>query len=690
MTKSLPIPVFMVVLALVLVGGTRPARANISVTDVPAKDKRQNEHRFSVNDIFELKGVSGIRLSPGGESVLYVVTTIDTLLNTTRSSIEMVQFKNKERAVLTEGDTPRWSPDGSEFIYLGNDGNLWKYNVQQHQKTLLTEIFSSDYFVNHLTDMDFEWSPDGKYIAYISTPPHSVPENGVNEVKIVDRLLYKTKGGRGRPFFADDYHTHIYLVDASGGEPVAITDDEYNEYSLSWSSDNRHIVFASNRSGDPDNNQREDLWRVNIETHEVSRLTKNVGTVFQPASSPNGATVAFLATTGVNTTNKDSFSEDTHLFIMSVDDTVPKCVTKSLDRRIENISWDDKGKFIYFTAGNEGRTNLYRASGSTGGIETIIEDNIHVMEYSLAKGGDNIAYISTGIASPHEVFYYRKNEKNRTQITSLNTALKDKFNFNDAESIRFKSPDGVNVQGWLMKPASFNSSQKYPLILVIHGGPHNMFGYDFEERMQLLSSRGYAVLFINPRGSHGYGQQFSSGTVLNWGGGDYKDLMAGVDFVIENYPWIDKDKLGVTGQSYGGYMTNWIITQTNRFKAAVVDGGISNLISFAGTSLYHSLIETEFNGMAYDNFPLLWQWSPLRNVRNAKTPTLFLHGTKDNEVPVTQAEEMYVALKKNNVPTSFVQYLNEGHGWRPDLKPKNKKDAYERIILWLDQYLKKN
>ncbi|HUP13309.1 MAG TPA: prolyl oligopeptidase family serine peptidase, partial [Niastella sp.] len=203
---------------------------------------------------------------------------------------------------------------------------------------------------------------------------------------------------------------------------------------------------------------------------------------------------------------------------------------------------------------------------------------------------------------------------------------------------------------------------------------------------QIFASKGYGVLYINPRGSSGYGQTFSYGCVLNWGGGDYKDVIAGVEHVITHHDWIDKDRLFVTGQSYGGYLTNWIITQTDRFKAAIVDGGISNLISFAGTSLYHSLMESEFNGRAYDNFPLLWQWSPLRNVKQVKTPTLFLHGEVDNEVPVSQAEEMYIALKKLGVKTSFVRYLEEGHGWRPDLKPANRVDMYKRMIDWFNAF----
>jgi len=173
----------------------------------------------------------------------------------------------------------------------------------------------------------------------------------------------------------------------------------------------------------------------------------------------------------------------------------------------------------------------------------------------------------------------------------------------------------------------------------------------------------------------------------DWGGGDFLDLMAGVEAVIERNEWIDAKRLGVTGQSYGGYMTNWIITQTNRFKAAVADGGISNLISFAGTSLYHSLMESEFRGSAYDNFLLLWQSSPIRCIKNVTTPTLLLHGEADNEVPLSQAEEMYIGLKKQGIDSMFIQYIGEGHGWRPDLAPKNRYDVLERTLAWMNKYL---
>ncbi|MEJ7683420.1 MAG: S9 family peptidase [Segetibacter sp.] len=469
----------------------------------------------------------------------------------------------------------------------------------------------------------------------MSTLPYSEAAKEDKEVKVINRLLYKTKGGRDRPYFADDNLTHIWIISVKGGEPDIITSGEFNEHSISWSPDSSQIAFISNRSLNPDNNQYDDLWTVNVKTKDVTRLTKDLGTTFQPSWSPDGKYIAFLATTSIISTN-DSPADDTHIYLIAPSGGTPRCLTRQLDRRIENISWHFNSKFIYFTAGNHGMTTLFRLSVVTETIEPVAEGNFHILEYAISKDGESVVYTSTDINHPAEVFLMQQNQQSIIPVTHENDNLLNTCLLQDAETFWFNSFDGSSVQGWLMKPVSFTSSQTYPLVLIIHGGPHNMFGYEFEERMQLISANGYGVLFINPRGSSGYGQTFSNGCVLNWGGGDYKDVMAGVDYVINKNSWIDKERLCVTGQSYGGYLTNWIITQTNLFKAAVVDGGISNLISFSGTSLYHSLMESEFNGNVYENFPLLWQWSPLRNVRNVTTPTLFLHGQVDNEVPVSQ------------------------------------------------------
>jgi dipeptidyl aminopeptidase/acylaminoacyl peptidase len=236
-----------------------------------------------------------------------------------------------------------------------------------------------------------------------------------------------------------------------------------------------------------------------------------------------------------------------------------------------------------------------------------------------------------------------------------------------------------------MKPFGFRDDRKFPLILSIHGGPHGMFGWAFNPTFQVYAARGYAVLFINPRGSTGYGQKFSDGTLNEWGGGDYRDLMAGVDEVLRRYPWIDSERLGVTGGSYGGFMTNWIITQTPRFRAAVAAASVSNLISFYSTSLYQDLVHAEFSGFPWDNYDLLWQWSPIRYARQVQTPTLFIHGELDNDVHITQAEEMYMVLKRRGVESVFLRYPREGHGFR---EPKHRVDALERTVAWFDRYLK--
>lgn len=656
------------------------------MTEVPDRDPAL----FSINDAFAIKHLNGIKLSPDASKIVCVTAINHLKSNKREDHIALISTSDRDINVIATGSSPQWSPDGFKIAYVGYaDGQsaIWIYDLRTNERTFLTPVHESSYFIDHLAEYNFQWSPDSRWIAYVSSTPFSRQKEAGNEVKEINRLLYKSKGGHGRPFFADDLPMHIWIVPSEGGEPELITPGNYNEHSISWAPDSRNIAFISNRSNDPDNNQRNDVWRVNIQTREVTRLTTLSGSAFQPKWSPDGTHIAYLATDSKVSTN-DSPSDDTHLHVIPSEGGIAHCPTKPLDRRIENAQWHPRGEWIYFTAGDKGSIRLYSVSITGGSIQLIMGSECQIPEYSLNAQGDIIVFLRTDIVRPPEIFIKNSGLEEVLKITNENQSLIRTRELTNAQEFWFASFDKTRIQGWIMKPVGFDESKIYPLILMIHGGPHNMYGYNFEPLMQLLSAGGYAVAFMNPRGSSGYGQAFSKGNVLNWGGGDYQDLMAGVDYLIDSCKWIDTENLGVTGQSYGGYMTNWIITQTNRFKAAVADGSISNLISFAGTSIYHSLMESEFNGSVYDNFALLWQSSPLRNVKNVKTPTLFLHGRTDNEVPVSQAEEMYVALKKLGVATSFVQYLEEGHGWRPDLKPANRRDSYVRMIGWFDQYLK--
>jgi dipeptidyl aminopeptidase/acylaminoacyl peptidase len=649
-------------------------------------EMKASEQGLLIKDLCKIRKAGTPLLSPRSENLVYHVSVSDIVENEIYDLIVLSPSDRATKTVLGRGTAHAWSPDGKELLYENETGALHIYTVQTAASRFLAQRDESSCFINHLAEKNCTWSPDGHYIAYLSADiSKAEPEN--NEIRIIDDLLYKSKGGQGRTVYADHAHTHIYIVPAAGGSPVLLTPGTYQEHSITWAPDSRHIAFVSNRTSRPDDMQQSDVWKVDIHTQMITRLTEHQGLAYQPTWSPDGNHLAFLAVSGEFGTN-DSTAEDTHIALISASGENFRYLTKSLDRRIEHVRWHPSGKQLYFTAGDRGNTSIYRLSINNEEIEVALGGTGCISEFCLDAHGEDLVFVKSDTNHPAEIFKTKNQGAITEQISQENTDWLETKTLQKAETFWFDSFDGTQVQGWLIQPVDFEQTQQYPLILLIHGGPHNMFGYDFDERMHLLSQAGYAVLYINPRGSHGYGQAFSNGTLMNWGGGDYEDLMAGVDFTLKENHWLDAERLGVTGQSYGGYMTNRIITQTSRFKAAVADGGLSNLVSFAGTSLYHSLMESEFGGRAHDCFDRLWQCSPLRNVARVTTPILLLHGETDNEVPFSQAEEMYIALKKQGVATRLVQYKGEGHGWRPDLKPRNKADLNERMIQWFDIYVK--
>lgn len=636
-----------------------------------------------IDDLCKIRKVGAPLLSPDGQHLAYQMETADAHTNARTGQLILLSFKHTTQQTIATGHAHAWSPDSTQLLYETGDGALHIYTLEKADSRFLVQRSESAYFINHLTSQNCIWSPDGQYIAYTSADAE-VAEAKDPAVRVIDDLLYKSKGGRGRPHFADAARTHIYMIPAAGGTPVQLTTGQYNEHSITWSPDGQAIGFVSNRNPRPDDIQQSDVWKVDINTRTVTQLTAHPGLAYQPVWSPNGGSIAFLATSGQPATN-DSPAEDTHIAVVPAEGGPMRYLTQSLDRRVEHVRWS--GSHIYFTAGDQGDTGVYRLNPETQHIELDEGGTGCISEFSLSAHGGVMAFVKSDTCHPPEIFLKEPGGAVRP-VTRENAAWLATKALQQAESFWFESFDGTRVQGWLMPPADFVPTRKYPLILVIHGGPHNMFGHDFDERMHLLSQAGYAVVYMNPRGSHGYGQQFSNGTLRNWGGGDYHDLMTGMDTLLAQHAWLDETRLGVTGQSYGGYMTNWIVTQTTRFRAAVADGGLSNLVSFAGTSLYHSLMESEFGGRASEQFDLLWKWSPLRQVARVSTPTLLLHGESDNEVPFSQAEEMYVALKKKGIATRLVQYTGEGHGWRPELSPRNKADLYERMLDWFDTYVK--
>jgi dipeptidyl aminopeptidase/acylaminoacyl peptidase len=407
-----------------------------------------------------------------------------------------------------------------------------------------------------------------------------------------------------------------------------------------------------------------------------------------------------------------------HLWVIAASGGGGRELATALDRRVRSPQWSPDSKSIYFLAGDRGYATVFRASlersrhnrfhlfasaagllggfdlqDSQSGNDSTAAQPFQITSFSVAKSpartglpdAVSLAFTMGHPGRPPEVWVSGGTAGPLRRLSAHNESLLRSVRLSSVEEINYPSFDGTRIQGWLMKPASCTPERKCPLILSVHGGPHGSFGWAFNPTFQVYAGQRYGVLYLNPRGSIGYGQKFSDGTLNEWGGGDYRDLMLGVDEALKKYPWIDATRLAVTGGSYGGFMTNWIVTQTQRFRAAVSVASLSNLVSFYATSLYQDLIHAEFGGFPWDNYDLLWQWSPIRYVRQVQTPILFLHGENDNDVHITQAEEMYMALRRREVDTILVRYPREGHGFR---EPKHRVDALRRTLAWFDSRLR--
>jgi len=710
---------------------------------------RQATSSMTPGDILRIASVGDAQISPNGQWVVYTVSIVegDETINTlwlarvslpsanvsTNASAPTSQRRSTtnwpdQRAAPTpllasgwNASNPRWSPDGSKIAFLRDHNaqrELWVVTLENREPRFIAAVQSTNFFITYAGEA-LAWAPDSQRLAYISAteeltePPATFSSH--DDPRVIDRIQYKS-----RTAFSDRRHTHVWITAIDRPEPRQLTEGGVYDHAITFSPTGDEIAFLSNHESDPDANNNSDIFAVDLHG-EVRQITSTKGCEYEPAWSPDGKWIAYTATKR-DVTTIDSVAEDTHVWVISASGSNSRELSGAQDRRARGPRWSRDGNSVLYLTGDHGSTTIYRVDVSNRRIEAFMlpvdaAEHIHgvFMEYKqssaeadrpfgafqissfsnaqrpISTGATNerndyapIAFALSDNIMPQEVYVASGKTVAIVRASAHNESVRSLHLLPSAE-IKFESFDGTLIQGWLIKPAGWRADRRYPLILGIHGGPHGMYGYAFNPTFQVYAARGYAVLYLNPRGSSGYGQKFSDGTLNEWGGGDYKDLMLGVDEALRKYPWIDRERMGVTGGSYGGFMTNWIITQTPRFKAAVSAASVSNLISFYSTSLYQDLIHAEFGGFPWDNYDLLWQWSPLKYVKQAQTPTLFIHGEQDNDVHITQAEEMYTALKRRGVETVLVRYPREGHGLR---EPNHRVDALERTLDWFDRYLK--
>ena len=685
----------------------------------------QTKNPMRPADVLRVDNVGDAQISPSGQWVVYSVSSVEEDKNVstlwlTRIGTDPIR-SNPPRPLLPSGwnaSTPRWSPDGNSIAFLSThdeqDG-LWIVKLDKPEPRFIAPITSTNFFITYAGE-PFSWSPDSRRIAYISAKAEAPASD---DPRVIDRIQYKS-----RTSFSDNRRTHVWVVDLERPIPQQLTSGLFYDHAVSFSPRGDEILFLSNHEPDPDANNNSDIFAVNL-NGETRQITLTKGCEYSPVWSPDGKSIAYTATSREVTTI-DSVAEDAHLYVIPASGGAGKELATDQDRRVRNPKWSPDGRSIMYLASDRGYTTIFRTSTDGGRVSRF---SLFMLDGQVAGAFDNgeskqrtESSSPQAPAQPFQITSYSFSNRSQTInrgnvaesafpfVIAMNNALRpgelygglgslvplrrlsahnDSFlrsiRIVPVEEFTFASFDGTQIQGWLIRPAGCSSDRKCPLILSIHGGPHGMYGWSFNPTFQVYAARGYGVLYLNPRGSSGYGQKFSDGTINEWGGGDYKDLMAGVDEALKRNTWIDSSRMGVTGGSYGGFMTNWIITQTPRFRGAVAVASLSNLISFYSTSLYQDLIHAEFGGFPWDNFDQLWQWSPLRYVRQVQTPTLFIHGENDNDVHITQAEEMYMALKRLGVQTVLVRYPREGHGLR---EPKHRVDALERTVNWFDRYIK--
>jgi dipeptidyl aminopeptidase/acylaminoacyl peptidase len=674
--------------ALIALGFSAPAYAQDPPPKAASASAATAPRSITIDDFFQIRDVSQPELSPDGQWVAYSVRTRLLKDDKNEQRIWMIAARGGDPLPMTaEGVSsshPRWSPDGKYLAFLsarsGGKSQVWLLNRFGGEAQRLTETPQSV--------GDFEWSPDSRRLVLALQDPtpeeiEAAKEKDKPAAKpktprpwIIDRLQFK----RDTVGYLDRRRTHLYVFDVAARSLSQVTSGDYDDNEPAWSPDGRSLAFASNRTADPDRNFNTDIWVVPADNTDkgksLTRITANPGADRSPEWSPDGKWIAFVSQIDARAIDYATH----HLAIAPSSGGQEKVLTLALDRSTSRPQFSADGRWIYFIADDDGTENLCRIAVTGGDIARPIGGRLRVAAYSLGKDGGIAAQISD-LERPDEIYLLAGNDLVR--LTKTNDALLAQLRLAHADYVRFKSKDGTEVAGYLYKPVGYEPGKKVPALLRPHGGPVGEYTASFDHQAQLFAANGYAVLLPNPRGSSGYGQKFCQAIFADWGNKDYQDDMAMVDYALAQ-GIADPDKLGVGGWSYGGISTNFIITQTTRFKAAITGASEVLYVTNYGHDHYQKLWELEL-GLPWENRALWEKMSPFNKVTNITTPTLIMGGEIDWNVPIINSEQLYQALKRLGRTTELVVYPGEYHGFTV---PSHIKDRLERYLAWYAQYVK--
>ena len=649
---------------------------------------------ITIDDLFQIKEVQDPQLSPDARWIAYTVKTTNLKEDKTEERIWMVSTSGGDEIPLTaEGVSSshsRWSPDGKYLAFL---------SARQEGKTQIWLLNRTGGEAQRLTDTaqdvdDFVWSPDGARFALVL---RDASEEELEQAKhkgkdaeekekpktrkpwVIDRRQFK----RDEIGYLDRRRTHIYVFDLASKTLTQITSGDYDDSQPAWSPDSKKLAFASNRSQpDPDASYDTNIWVVSADNidkvAQLTQITTNPGEDNAPAWSPDGKWIAYITQLDPKLMEYATH----HVAVSPSAGGQARVLTQSFDRNASEPRFSADGQTIYFIADDDGTQNLCRIATSGGEVTRAIGGRVMLYGYSLAKTGEIAAQIDVP-ERPSEIYFAHAAGEKPARLSHANDALIAQLKLVQPEYVEFKSKDGTMVHGYLYKPLDYTPEKKFPALLRPHGGPVWAYYAEFSHLEQLFAANGYAVLLPNPRGSSGYGQKYCQAIFADWGNKDFQDDMAMVDYAIAQ-GIADPDKLGVGGWSYGGMSTDFIIAQTTRFKAAISGAGEALNISLYGHDQYQKDYETEL-GRPWENEVVWKKLSPLYRVAGITTPTLFMGGEIDSNVPILGGEQMYQAMKSLGRATELVVYPGEYHEFKT---PSHLKDRLERYLAWYAHYVK--
>ena len=646
----------------------------------------QEKTRLSLEHYKNYEWTSNPALSPDGEQILYSRTWINLIDDKRETDLWIMNKDGSANRFFLSGSQGKWSPDGNKIAFIKegepNGKQIFvKYIGIEGEPTQITKLEKSP--------SSFEWSPDSKHVAFImhvstepALKPVGVPKRPKEAIwteapKVIDEVDYS----QDRVGFNERGFRQLFIVLSEGGTARQITFGEYDDISsgLSWSRDNKKIFFSSYQKPEAEYARgQSNIYSVDVNNLELKEITSREGTELSPQVSPDGSKIVFVGSTW-----SENFYNDRKIYIMNSDGTNLKCVTSSLDQTPSSAIWAGNNSGVFFNVREFGQSNVYYTS-INGEVKKVTSGN-HILTMNDLVGNDAVATWSNP-SNPSDIVSFSVKKFNSIErLTNVNKDIFYNVEFGSVEEITYESADGMNVQGWIVKPPQFDSNKKYPLVLRIHGGPHSMYHVGFNYNFQLHAAQDQVVLYTNPRGSTGYGYDFANAIQNAYPGNDYDDIMAGVDEVISK-GYVDINKMYVYGGSGGGVLTSWIVGKTDRFAAASVNYPVTNWFSFVGT--------TDGSGW-YSNFAK-YPWedpsehirrSPLMYVGNVKTPTMLMCGEDDLRTPISQTEEYYQALKMNKVPTVMIRFNKEYHG--TGSKPSNFLRTHGYINAWFSRHSEK-